>query len=922
MGFLCNKTRSARQTPPTSSPTYLLPQHHPPPIHLFFIFTSTMAGRGGSVPRTPMPSTADKDNKEDMRDVIAAASVALGASRDADANGAPGASFEVPLAIDTQEQSFPGYMAYDSMHHHATVAYGHAQAQLAADRPPSPEPSTLPYPSFLTQSATPVSRGSAPAATPQSAAVGSHAQLLEMPAVGGTPQAGSLPFAAALASTKTDAHGSGSSRAGRLPAETKGPKGPARAPSSRAGSKRPIINPGSGTQTFTPERARAAAAKRWSAAAARRRGRGVPSLASLSGAAAPSAVGGASMAAGTSAGETSAAGCSSMVGGLSTAGGLARGREAAATAGLIALSSASPGRATSACAPITKTAAATSPAAAMQMAEDLASALSKKTAALAATKAVSSARTTAVTKASTVVRAAKVARGEKTAGGAAKTVLGSKTVPGSIEIGGSAADAIVGLAADVAQLRREVAELRRLKDTVMNLIASVSMNAEQLGTHGHSIEVLAAGFAELKRQVGTTCKPGPVRSPGSDLEEDDDEEPPARKAKRVRFSATTTTFPSSQAMSMPSVPAQSPPPPAPADNNVPCTLPSSAGEAPPSTSAELPPLPLLAAGDGVPPLEDLAPVGSARLNSWASELRATTPSPRSRLRRPTPRVCDAVTRVEAQATRRAEGTIIMQCIPDLLNPRVTKLIALATVSRDVYLDPETKFEMIVANAMEYMGVSADEANVFLLEMIDQPTKKRVRDGAKPKTVRACAPLGMVFSHAMWAIKAVVVAAWFDAVGSSPSTMSVTTAAQWKLNRRYGQSDGGRVGVIAASKQMFMHLNARHRIKEPTESGQVVVVHETAGHYGLACTFVAEALDAVVTGVKVGGPDGDRFKRYVAEMVSLDMYLPKDNTVHHGLVIVDGADPNRAKFPEEYMPAPDDDANNPAGVPVVAPVFMA
>jgi len=867
-----------------------------------------------------MPSTADKDNKEDMREVIAAASVALGAARGADASDGSGARFETHWAVNTQEQSFPDYMAHDSMYHHAAVARGHAQAQLEADRPPSPEPSTLPFPSFLTQSATQMLRGSTPAAASPLAASGGHAQLLQIPAVGATPPAVPLHSAAAIASTEADVHGCASSRAGGLQAEASVPMKPARALSARAGSKRPVINPGSGTQTFTPERARAAAAKRWSAAAARRRAKGVPSLASLAGAAAPSAERGTSTAAGSSAGVSSAAACSSTVGGSSTAGGSARGCEAAATAGLIALSSRSPDGARSACAVNTTPAAAASAAAPMRMAADNASASANETAFVAAAKVPGSARTTAATKAAMQVKAAKATRGERAAGGGAKVVVGSKTVRGNKDIGGRSADEITGLEADVAKLKREVSELLRLKDTLMNLIASVSLNTEQLGTHGHSIEVLAAGFAELKRQLRTACKPAPVRSPGSDVDEEDDEEPPAPKPKRVRFAATTTTLPPSQAVSISSGRAQSPPPPAPADDEVPPLPLPTDGAARPPTTAMLSPLPPRAT-NGVPPLDDVPPVQPAQLNSWASELRASTPAPRSRLRRPAPRVCDAVARIEAQATRQAEGSVIMQCIRDLLNPRVTKMIALATVSRHVYLDPETKFEMIVASAMEYMGVSADEANVFLLEMIDQPTKKRVRGGAKPKTVRAGAPLGMVFSHAMWAIKAVVVAAWFDAVGSSTSTMSITTAAQWKLNRRYGQSDGGRVGIIAASKQMFIHLNARQRIKEPTESGQVVVVHETAGHYGLVCTFVAEALEAVVTGVKVGGPDGDRFKRYVAEMVSLDKYLPKDSTVHNGLDIVDGSDPDRAKFPDEYMPVPDEDANNPAGAPVVAPVLV-
>jgi len=114
--------------------------------------------------------------------------------------------------------------------------------------------------------------------------------------------------------------------------------------------------------------------------------------------------------------------------------------------------------------------------------------------------------------------------------------------------------------------------------------------------------------------------------------------------------------------------------------------------------------------------------------------------------------------------RRAVGLFVMQGIPDVLNPRVSKMIAHATVTADVVLDPESKYEMIVEVSMEFLDSTSAGANVFLLETIEQPTKKRSRGASKPRSVRAWAPLGMVFSHIMWALKGVIVAAWFGGVG--------------------------------------------------------------------------------------------------------------------------------------------------------------
>jgi len=155
--------------------------------------------------------------------------------------------------------------------------------------------------------------------------------------------------------------------------------------------------------------------------------------------------------------------------------------------------------------------------------------------------------------------------------------------------------------------------------------------------------------------------------------------------------------------------------------------------------------------------------------------------------------------------RRAEGTDMMQGIRDLLEPRLLELIADAMLTVDMLLDPKSKFEMTVETTVESMNVTSAVANAFHLQMINQPSKKRVRGSVASLVVRACAPLGIVVSHTMSAIRAVVVAGWFADVNSMAATMLVGTAQERKSKRKYGQSEGGRVGVIAASKRMLKHL---------------------------------------------------------------------------------------------------------------------
>jgi len=98
---------------------------------------------------------------------------------------------------------------------------------------------------------------------------------------------------------------------------------------------------------------------------------------------------------------------------------------------------------------------------------------------------------------------------------------------------------------------------------------------------------------------------------------------------------------------------------------------------------------------------------------------------------------------------------------------------------DMFLDPKSKFEMTVETTVESMNVTSAVANAFHLQMINQPFRKRVRGSVAPLAERACAPLGIVVSHTVSAIKAVVVAGWFASVNSMASTMLFGTAQERK-----------------------------------------------------------------------------------------------------------------------------------------------
>ena len=75
-----------------------------------------------------------------------------------------------------------------------------------------------------------------------------------------------------------------------------------------------------------------------------------------------------------------------------------------------------------------------------------------------------------------------------------------------------------------------------------------------------------------------------------------------------------------------------------------------------------------------------------------------------------------------------------------------------------------------------------------------------------------------------------------------------------------------------------------------------------GHYGLGALCVRKALECIRDGVSdSGGPDLYRYQRYVAEVIAHDAYLSKTSEERDGILLCDGADPQRAVSEAEFMP---------------------
>jgi len=75
-----------------------------------------------------------------------------------------------------------------------------------------------------------------------------------------------------------------------------------------------------------------------------------------------------------------------------------------------------------------------------------------------------------------------------------------------------------------------------------------------------------------------------------------------------------------------------------------------------------------------------------------------------------------------------------------------------------------------------------------------------------------------------------------------------------------------------------------------------------GHFALG----VQLMGGVLTSIKKNVPDTPtidvmRYKSYVRQAVLHDSFLPKIRTEERGLILVDGEDPSRAVFEQEFMP---------------------
>ena len=268
----------------------------------------------------------------------------------------------------------------------------------------------------------------------------------------------------------------------------------------------------------------------------------------------------------------------------------------------------------------------------------------------------------------------------------------------------------------------------------------------------------------------------------------------------------------------------------------------------------------------------------------------------------------------AIAHERADGSVLQVAIRDELTPKVKAIIGNAHKTIDVLPSPNVRQAIIVEAAMEVMKADEQTVDSFLLEFVYTPSKKRDRMSELPqhgdnaqtkkiKTVGVNSTLVQVFHQVVGNFKRNVVATWFSvATGKTQSELSLEGAQYWCENHNFSKAPLGRKGIIAGIAKGFKYVGVPIRVHHPFGVGGEVVVDMCFGHFALG----VQLMDEVLTSIKINVPDTPtievmRYKSYVRQAVLHDAFLPKIRTEDRGLILVDGNDPSRAVFEQEFMP---------------------
>lgn len=238
----------------------------------------------------------------------------------------------------------------------------------------------------------------------------------------------------------------------------------------------------------------------------------------------------------------------------------------------------------------------------------------------------------------------------------------------------------------------------------------------------------------------------------------------------------------------------------------------------------------------------------------------------------------------------------ISAIRRLINDDLTQRTAWAVTNRDVYLDGEESFNLMIDKTMEHRKDDADEAEKWLLTPFEKPNSgtKSKKGKDRVERLKPFVPLGQVLPHLIEALKKRGAVAYFNSIKLSIDNVSASKALSWYTADEYTKSKEGMKGIKAAMEATYLYLGARGRIEKPRTVGGQTIVRCTSGWYALMSSFVRQHLEALIYANtrKPRHVDLSCYASWRVELFRVDSFLSTDKDSHEGIVLADGDDPAR------------------------------
>ena len=224
---------------------------------------------------------------------------------------------------------------------------------------------------------------------------------------------------------------------------------------------------------------------------------------------------------------------------------------------------------------------------------------------------------------------------------------------------------------------------------------------------------------------------------------------------------------------------------------------------------------------------------------------------------------------------------------------VKRLVAKATISRDILMDADTATAVIHNEVIKTLDVTPAVADSYLMNHIYFSSSAK---GADPTKKRPMSVIMTTIPHSVAQIREFVLKPFFKVLGFPYNPMPSAKAKKWAAKDCFITSYKGEKALVSAAKNMFMKVGGGSRIVKDKAAGSRCHVEMVVGHHALIASFARNEFEIALgkRSRRRGGNDTGAYLHWVDEFAPSIKHLlknHKDHDVYAGYRITDVIDPD-------------------------------